>query len=73
MEPIHQIFLRRTLLIAAFLTATLLAACGGGGGSTAPVADTPVVTIDAVAPTAISVGIGGTAQVGQLLTGIYTY
>lgn len=50
-----------------------MAACGGGGG-TAPVVAAPVVEAPvAAAPTASSVGISGTAQVGQLLTGIYTY
>lgn len=73
MQLMHQIFIRWALLIIAFSTASLMAACGGGGGSTAPAADTPVVTIVAAAPSASSVGISGTAQVGQLLTGIYTY
>lgn len=71
-HPIHQIFLRWALFTAVFLTASLMAACGGGGSS-APVAETSVVAIAAVAPTANRVGISGTAQVGQLLTGIYTY
>lgn len=80
MRPAPRLFIKRASLAVAFAAATFLAACGGGGGSVsldpaaalaAPTADQ--VVIAAAAPTASNVGINGTAQVGQVLTGVYTY
>jgi hypothetical protein len=62
-QPIQRLFSRWASLTVAFVAAALLAACGGGGG----------VAAVAAAPTASNVAISGTAQVGQLLTGTYTY
>ena len=73
--PLRRLLSRGTRLTVALLTAAMMAACGGGGGggTDAPVA--PVVPAAPVAsvPTASRVGISGTAQVGQVLTGVYTY
>ena len=73
--PLRRLLSRGTRLTVALLTAAMMAACGGGGGggTDAPVA--PVVPAAPVAsvPTASRVGINGTAQVGQVLTGVYTY
>ena len=78
-RPAPRLLIKRASLAIAFVAATFLAACGGGGSGSvdtaaavaAPTAD-PVV-IAAAAPTAGNVGISGTAQVGQVLTGVYTY
>ncbi|MDP3708518.1 MAG: hypothetical protein Q8R56_10590, partial [Polaromonas sp.] len=80
-RPIQRLFSRWALLIVALWVAVLMAACGGGGGTApvvaAPVVEAPVVAAPVVAvaaaPTASSVAISGMAQVGQLLTGNYTY
>jgi len=64
-QSIQRLFSRWTSLTVACVATALLAACGGGGGG--GVAAVPA------APTASSVTISGTAQVGQLLTGTYTY
>ncbi|MDO8251226.1 MAG: hypothetical protein Q7T78_16110 [Rhodoferax sp.] len=79
-RPAPRLLIKRASLAVAFVAATFLAACGGGGGSVsldpapavaAPTADQ--VVISAAAPTASNVGIDGIAQVGKVLTGVYTY
>jgi hypothetical protein len=78
-RPFQRLFLKRASLTVALVAATLLAACGGGGSSSGNGGDpgagppAPPAVAVASAPTASSVGISGTAQVGQLLTGNYTY
>lgn len=73
--PLQRLLSRGTRLTVALLTAAMMAACGGGGGGGTDATVVSVVPAAPVAsvPTASRVGISGTAQVGQVLTGVYTY
>ncbi|MDO8718016.1 MAG: hypothetical protein Q7K20_03425, partial [Polaromonas sp.] len=79
LRPVSRLLIKRASLAVAFVAATFLAACGDGGSVSldpaaavaAPTADQ--VVISPAAPTATNVGIDGIAQVGKVLTGVYTY
>lgn len=70
---------RWSSLTAMLVASVFVVACGSGGGGDGSATSTPTAASvatglsDAAAPTASSVAISGTAQVGKVLTGSYTY